>query len=158
MGATLTHRDIYKAFYHDEKSKQFFHSTSFTANPMACAAALASLEIWEEEDVLADVARIEGEHLKAAAWYMARPDVLDVRVKGGIFAVDVRDDVSGYLSSIATDIYDFMLENGVLLRPIGNTVYILPPYCIKNKDLEIIYETLWRSLDSLRNEGVQQAA
>ena len=158
MGATLTNRDIYKAYYHDEKSKQFFHSTSFTANPMACAAALASLEIWEEEDVLADIARIEAEHKKAAGWYSARPDVLDVRVKGGIFAVDVRDDVSGYLSSIATDIYDFMLENGVLLRPIGNTVYILPPYCIENKDLEKIYETLWRSLDSLRNEGLQQAA
>lgn len=158
MGATITNRDIYKAFYHDEKSKQFFHSTSFTANPMACAAALASLEIWEEEDVLADVARIEAQHKKAAGWYMARPDVLDVRVKGGIFAVDVRDDVSGYLSSIATDIYDFMLENDVLLRPIGNTVYILPPYCITDEDLERIYETLWRSLDSLRHEGMQQAA
>ena len=79
-------------------------------------------------------------------------------MKGSIFALDVRDDVSGYLSSIAQEIYDFMLDNGVLLRPIGNTVYILPPYCIDEQDLERIYETLWRSLDSLRDEGLQQAA
>ena len=158
MGATLATKDIYKAFYRDEKSKQFFHSTSFTGNPMACAAALASLEIWEDEDVLGRVQNIEASHKRAAGWYSARPDILDVRVMGSIFAIDVRDDVQGYLSSIATDIYDFMLENGVLLRPIGNTVYILPPYCITNENLERIYETLWRSLDSLRDEGLQQAA
>ena len=157
MGATLTHRDIYKAFYHHDKSRQFFHSTSFTGNPMACAAALASLEIWEEGEVFKDIQRIEKEHVKAAGWYAARPDVLEVRVKGSIFAVDVKDSVNGYLSSIAGDIYDFMLENDVLLRPIGNTIYILPPYCASNEDLERIYESLWRSLDSLRGD-VQQAA
>ncbi|MFK7839532.1 MAG: adenosylmethionine--8-amino-7-oxononanoate transaminase [Bdellovibrionales bacterium] len=156
MGATLTHRDIYKAFYQDEKAKQFFHSTSFSGNPMACAAALASLEIWEEEDVLGKIAAVEAEHKKAAGWYSARPDVLDVRVKGGIFAIDVQDQVSGYLSSIGNDIYDFMLDNGVLLRPIGNTVYVLPPYCIEKKDLEIIYETLWRALDQVRNHVLQE--
>ncbi len=158
MGATLTNREIYKAFYHDEKAKQFFHSTSFTANPMACAAALASLEIWEEEDVLADISRIEKEHLKAASWFSARPDIKDVRVKGGIFAIEIHDTTDGYLSSIGSDIYDFMLENDILLRPIGNIVYILPPYCIETQDLERIYETLWRSLDSLRNGSLQQAA
>ena len=156
MGATLTHRDIYKAFYHDDKAKQFFHSTSFTGNPMACVAALASLEIWEEEDVFSDIARIEAEHKKAAGWYSARPDVEAVRVKGSIFAVDIKDDVSGYLSSIGNEIYDFMLENDVLLRPIGNTVYILPPYCIEIKDLERIYETLWRALDGLRQDAPQE--
>ncbi len=158
MGATLAPRKIYNAFYHDEKAKQFFHSTSFTGNPMACAAALASLEIWEEEPVLQSIQKIGEQHRKAAGWYSARPDVVDVRVKGSIFALDVRDSVNGYLSSIAQEIYDFMLDSGVLLRPIGNTVYILPPYCIEEQDLERIYETLWRSLDSLRDEGLQQAA
>jgi len=157
MGATLTNRDIYKAFYHDEKAKQFFHSTSFTGNPMACAAALASLEIWEEGEVFDDIARIEREHQKAAGWYAARPDVLDVRVKGSIFAVEVRDDVSGYLSSIGAEIYDFMLENDILLRPVGNTIYILPPYCTETKDLERIYETLWRGLDAIRKNTPQEA-
>ena len=158
MGATLATRDIYKAFYHDDKAKQFFHSTSFTGNPMACAAALASLEIFDEEPVFEQIAAIEKSHQKAAGWYAARPDVTDVRVKGSIFAIDVRDNVQGYLSTIGNEIYDFMLENGILLRPIGNTVYILPPYCIDKQDLERIYETLWRSLDSFRDEGFQQAA
>ncbi|HOO81606.1 MAG TPA: adenosylmethionine--8-amino-7-oxononanoate transaminase [Alphaproteobacteria bacterium] len=158
MGATLATEEIYKAFYHDEKAKQFFHSTSFTGNPLACVAALASLEIWDEEPVMEQIAAIEASHLKAAGWYSARPDVMDVRVKGSIFAIDVRDDVNGYLSSIGHEIYDFMLANGVLLRPIGNTVYILPPYCIDQQDLECIYETLWRSLDSFRNDCFQQAA
>ena len=158
MGATLATRDIYKAFYHDEKAKQFFHSTSFTGNPMACAAALASLEIWEEEPVMEAIKNIEASHRRAAGWYAARPDVKDVRVKGTVFAIDVVDPIDGYLSTIGNDIYNFMLDNGVLLRPIGNTVYILPPYCIAKHDLERIYETLWRSLDSFRDEGLQQAA
>jgi len=158
MGATLATKEIYKAFYHDEKAKQFFHSTSFTGNPLACAAALASLEIWDEEPVAEAISEIEASHQRAAGWYSARPDIADVRVKGSIFAIDVHDDVNGYLSSIGNEIYDFMLENGILLRPIGNCVYILPPYCIAKEDLERIYETLWRSLDSFRSEVFQQAA
>lgn len=158
MGATLASKEIYRAFYHDDKAKQFFHSTSFTGSPLACAAALASLEIWDEEPVMEKIQAIEECHLKAAGWYAARPDVTDVRVKGTIFAVDIVDDVSGYLSNIGNEIYDFMLENDILLRPIGNTVYILPPYCIEKEDLERIYETLWRSLDSFRTEGFQKAA
>jgi adenosylmethionine-8-amino-7-oxononanoate aminotransferase len=158
MGATLATKEIYKAFYHDDKARQFFHSTSFTGNPMACAAALASLEIWDEEPVMERIQAIEAAHRRAAGWYAARPDVTDVRVKGTIFAVDVADAVSGYLSGIGGEIYNFMLENDILLRPIGNTVYILPPYCIEQHDLERIYETLWRSLDGFRDEGFQQAA
>jgi len=158
MGATLATKEIYKAFYHDEKAKQFFHSTSFTGNPMACAAALASLEIWDEEPVMESIKAIEASHRRAAGWYSARPDVTDVRVMGSIFAVDIKDDVEGYLSNIGGEIYDFMLEHGVLLRPIGNTVYILPPYCIAEEDLERIYEIFWRCLDSFRNEGLLKAA
>ncbi len=150
MGATLATREIYKAFYHEDKAKQFFHSTSFTANSLSCAAAVASLEIWENEPVLTRIANIEAAHRRAAGWYSARPDVADVRVKGSIFAIDVRDDVQGYLSNVGGKIYDFMLENDILLRPIGNTIYILPPYCIKKADLERIYEVLWAALDSLR--------
>ena len=156
MGATLTQRDVYKAFYHDDKAKQFFHSTSFTGNPMACAAALASLDIWEEEDVFAQIYDIEREHRKAAGWFAARPDVSDVRVIGSIFALDVIDNVDGYLSQVGSQIYDFMLAHDVLLRPIGNTIYVLPPYCTERAQLERIYETLWHGLDSLRAPHVLQ--
>ncbi len=158
MGVTLTTRHIYKAFYSDDKSKQFFHSSSFTGNPMACAAAIANLEIWSEEPVLERIAKIQQSHARAAEWFSVRPDVADCRVLGSIFAIDVRDDRAGYLSGLAPKIYNFMMESGILLRPIGNTVYILPPYCITEQELERIYETLWRSLDSLRDVRQQQAA
>ncbi|MCC6598697.1 MAG: adenosylmethionine--8-amino-7-oxononanoate transaminase [Alphaproteobacteria bacterium] len=164
MGATLSTRQIYKSFYHQDKTRQFFHSSSFTGNAMACAAALASLEIWEEEPVLERVAAIEAAHQRASGWFVARPDIADVRVVGSIMALDVLGDVtegvggSGYESVVGSRLYDLMMENGVLLRPLGNTVYILPPYCINESELEQIYETLWRSLDRLRDEGFQQAA
>lgn len=158
MGVTLTTRHVYKAFYADEKAKQFFHSSSFTANPLACAAGLAALEIWSEEPVLERIGKIQQCHARASQWFSARPDVEDCRVIGTIFALDIRDSKAGYLSNLAPKIHDFMLENGILLRPLGNTVYILPPYCITEQELERIYETLWRSLDSLRDVGMQQAA
>jgi len=81
-----------------------------------------------------------------------------VRVKGSIFAVEVEDDNGGYLSDMAQPLYDFMLDNGVLLRPIGNIAYILPPYCIKEEELEKIYETLWRGLDMVRDRGKKKAS
>jgi len=158
MGATLATREIYDAFYHQDRSKTFFHSTSFTGNALSCAAALASLEIWDEEPVMENIKDIEKLHKRAAGWFYARPDVAAVRALGSIFALDVRDNVQGYLSAVGPQIHEFMLENDILLRPIGNTVYILPPYCITHDDLEMIYETLWRSLDSLRDEGKQRAA
>lgn len=158
MGVTLASRAIYKSFYSEDKAKQFFHSSSFTGNPMACAAALASLEIWSEEPVMARIDMIQQSHAGASQWFSARPDVADCRVIGTIFAIDVKDVKGGYLSKLAPRIYDFMMQNGVLLRPIGNTVYILPPYCITEQELERIYETLWRSLDSLRHVDQQQAA
>lgn len=163
MGATLATRDIYKAFYQKDRAKTFFHSTSFTGNALACAAALASLKIWENEPVLERIERIEAQHKKAAGWFVVRPDVADVRVKGSIFALDIKDDINGYLSTLAPKIYDFMLERDVLLRPIGNCVYILPPYCIEEEDLEKIYATLWSCLDELKaprhdKETQQEAA
>jgi adenosylmethionine---8-amino-7-oxononanoate aminotransferase len=158
MGATLTTRHVYKSFYSNDKARQFFHSSSFTGNPLSCAAALASMEIWAEEPVMRRIGAIQKSHMRAAQWFSARPDVAECRVVGSIMALDVQDEAGGYLSDLAPRIYDFMMAEGILLRPIGNTVYILPPYCITEEELERIYETLWRSLDSLRDVGTQQAA
>lgn len=158
MGATLCTDDLYQAFYQKDRAKMFFHSTSFTGNPLACAAALANLKLWDEEPVFENIQAIEAEHKKAASWFGARPDIADVRTMGTVFAIDIHDDVNGYLSALGPKLYDLFLERDVLLRPIGNSVYILPPYCVTQNDLEEIYDTLWRSLDSLRDEKQQQAA
>ena len=158
MGATLCTAAIYDAFYHDSRAKQFFHSTSFTGNALACAAALASLDIWRDEPVTDRLAMIEQSHKAAAERFRARDDVVDVRTIGTIFALDVRDDVEGYLSDLGVRLYNEFLESGILLRPIGNCVYILPPYCITKDELERIYEHIERSLDGLKNERAQCAA
>ncbi|MAF98845.1 MAG: adenosylmethionine--8-amino-7-oxononanoate transaminase [Micavibrio sp.] len=155
MGVTLANRHIYKAYYSERKEDMFMHSTSFTGNALACAAALANLQIWEDEPVMERVEMIESCHRRAAGWFGARPDVKDVRVKGSIFAVeiavDIEADQQGYLSNMAQPLYDFMLSHDILLRPMGNVVYILPPYCIKSEELDHIYETLWKGLDMLRD-------
>ncbi len=160
MSVTLCTDEIYNAFLHQERSKMFLQSSSYAGNPIACAAALANLDVWESEAVFEKIQRIERSHLKAQHWFDARTDVENVRVMGSIFALDVivPDDDFGYLSNIRDTLYKYYLEHNVLLRPLGNTVYILPPYCITNNELEQVYGTIWRSLDSLRHENEQRAA
>ncbi|MBK6895992.1 MAG: adenosylmethionine--8-amino-7-oxononanoate transaminase [Alphaproteobacteria bacterium] len=158
MGATLATEAIYRAFYHKDRAKMFFHSTSFTGNPLSCVAALASLTIWEQEPVMERIAAINQTHRKAAAHFGGREDVENVRFLGSIFALDVRDEGGGYLSDLQPFLYQTMLSRNVLLRPLGNSVYILPPYCVTQRDLDTIYECIDFALDRLRDERQKQVA
>ncbi|MBL8660660.1 MAG: adenosylmethionine--8-amino-7-oxononanoate transaminase [Rhodospirillales bacterium] len=147
MGATLATRAIYRGFYAPDRAKMFFHSSSFTGNPIACAAALASLEIWDAEPVMERIAAIAAFHERRLSALRPHPRLADVRQTGTIAAMEIRVPEGGYLSALAPRLYDFYLENGVLLRPLGNVVYVLPPYCITATDLERIYDVIERSLD-----------
>ena len=157
LGATLCHGRIYDAFYHQDKAKMFFHSSSFTGNPLACAAANASLQIWQDEPVQARIEGIRKLHSDAIAEFEARGDVTNIRQCGTILAMDVVVSQDGYLSDIQPKLYDLFLSRKVLLRPLGNTVYILPPYCITEEDLREIYDSIHFALDSVRYEGQQRA-
>ena len=158
MGATLCTSDIYNAFYQKDRSKTFFHSTSFTGNPLACVAAKAAMDIFEDEPVMERIQNISQNHKKAAARFSKREDVSDVRHMGTLFALDVRDKTGGYLSDMGPKLYESFLSQDVLLRPIGNTVYILPPYCVENQDLERIYDSIDLTLDRIRDERQKSAA
>ncbi len=158
MGATLCADKIYQAFYSKDRSKMFFHSSSYTGNALACAAALASLEIWESEPVLEKIQLISKSHDSAAATFKKWGDVSDVRHLGSILAIDVKTSNDGYLSALGPHLYDAFIAQDILLRPLGNTVYILPPYCIKTEELEQIYDCIGRTLDTIRDEGQQRAA
>lgn len=151
MGATLASREIYMGFYADDRAKMFFHSSSFTGNPIACAAALASLDIWDTEPVRERIAAIAAFHERHLPTLRARPEIADARQCGTIAAVDIHVPEGGYLSALAPRLYAFYLENGVLLRPLGNVVYVLPPYCVTATDLERIYDVIERSLDLIGN-------
>lgn len=150
MGATLCSKAIYDAFYHEDKSKMFFHSSSFMGNPMACAAALASLEIWENEDVQEQVDFISDSHSHAACDFSKRDGVTNVRQKGTMMAMDLVVEDAGYLSDIQPFLYEIFLSQDVLLRPLGNSIYILPPYCVTQDDLDTIYKAIDHALNNLQ--------
>lgn len=154
LAVTLCSEDIYKAFYSKDRAKTFFHSSSYTGNALACSAALAALEIWDDEPVMGRIASIGDWHTKLMARLSEREEVTNLRRCGTIMAFDIHVAAgAGYLSNIAPKLYEFYLSQDVLLRPLGNTVYILPPYCITSDELERIYDTITRSLDYIRNAG-----
>lgn len=159
LAATVATKEIYDAFYSKNKSDMFFHSSSYTANPIACAAAVANLNIWGVnagvnggKNILDKVKFINKYHLKKLKEFKQNEFVENPRVLGSIFAMDIKGDKcnEGYLSNIAIDLYRFYIENGVLLRPLGNTVYIMPPYCISEKSLAKIYDKIKVSIEKLK--------
>ncbi len=158
LAVTLCTGDIYRAFYSKDRAKTFFHSSSYTGNAIACAAALASLQIWDDEPVLERIKNLAVWHGEMLVPLAARHDVENIRQCGTIAAFDVKvSDASGYLANIGPVLQSYYLESGVLLRPLGNTVYIMPPYCITKDELESIYETITRSLDYIRHGAGQSA-
>jgi adenosylmethionine-8-amino-7-oxononanoate aminotransferase len=147
--------DIYQAFYSTDRARTFFHSSSFTGNPLACAAANASLAIWDEEPVTQRIADIHAWQTEALRHFAARPDVENARHTGTIMALDLKVDDPGYLSGIGPRLYRYFMSQGVLLRPLGQTLYMLPPYCLSREDLNVIVATLDRALDAVRDGALE---
>ena len=154
MGATLATRRLYEAFWSEDRGRMFFHSSSYTGNPISCAAALANLGIWENEPVLGRIAKIAARHGERLRAFRGREEVADVRQCGSIAALELRTPKAGYLSELAPRLYGFFLSRGVLLRPIGNVVYVLPPYCISGDELDGIYDVIDDGLAALRNRSL----
>ena len=150
MGVTLATAEIYDAFYSTDRSKTFFHSSSFTGNAIACAAAVANLEIWESEPVQARIDAIANHHATHLAAFRNRPEILDVRQTGTIAAIELRVPDAGYLASLGPTLNAFYLEHDVLLRTLGNVVYLLPPYCVRADDLDRVYGLIDESLALVR--------
>jgi adenosylmethionine-8-amino-7-oxononanoate aminotransferase len=149
MGATLATDDLFQAFHSADRGRMFFHSTSFTGNPLACAAALASLAIWEDEPVMERIAAIAAQHARRLPELAGRPGVAGVRRLGTIAAIELSADDAGYLAVLGQRLYRYFLDRDVLLRPLGHVVYILPPYCITAEDLDRIYDVIHDALDAL---------
>ncbi len=145
LAATVCKKEIYDAYLSNDKAKMFFHSSSYTANPIACAAANANLEIWQNTDVLADVKRINNFYHSQFERFKNHP-VQNIRALGDIFAFEVEHSGNNYTSNTGTKLYNFYRKNGILLRPLGNTIYVMPPYCIKEESLNKIFDTVEASL------------
>lgn len=150
LGATLVRRELFEAFRGPDRAKTFFHGHSYTGNPIACAAASASLAIFEEEPVLSRIARISEIHRRELKRFAGRREVADLRQTGTIAAVELRVADAGYLSQLGPKLSRFYLSRDVLLRPLGNVVYLLPPFCSTEKEIVSAYDAIEESLELVR--------
>jgi adenosylmethionine---8-amino-7-oxononanoate aminotransferase len=149
MGATLCSDRVEAAFQSKNRLHTFYHGHSYTGNALACAAANASLRIFDEEPVferIAVMAEINSERLAELKKF---PQVGDVRQVGTIGAIELRADDAGYLSAMRPKLYQFFLERGVLLRPLGNVVYVLPPYVIAPGELHHVYDVIVEAVETI---------
>lgn len=142
LAATLATAPIHAAHFAADRARMFFHSSSFCANPIACSAALANVDIWEKEPVRERVATLAARQAARLSHFENDLRVRDVRRTGTITALDLAVDDGGYLAGVALDLRAFFRERGVLIRPLGNTIYVLPPYCIEPPELDAIYTAI----------------
>jgi adenosylmethionine-8-amino-7-oxononanoate aminotransferase len=147
MGVTLARAEIFEAFRAADRARMFFHSSSYTGSPLACAAALASLQIWKDEPVRERIAAIAAYHARRIGELKRHPVLADARQCGTIAAFELRADQGGYLAAVGPALYRFFLGRGVLLRPLGNVIYVLPPYCITRDQLDAVYDVIGEALD-----------
>lgn len=143
LGLTTCTAPIYEAFLSSDRSRAFFHGHSYTANPVACAAGLASLELLRAADCEARIQAISAAHAVVAPVLAAHPGVAAVRHLGTLLAVELAaGGPTSYFHSLRDTLYQAALARGVLLRPLGNVIYALPPYCITPAELTQIHDAL----------------
>ncbi|HLP49515.1 MAG TPA: adenosylmethionine--8-amino-7-oxononanoate transaminase [Chitinophagales bacterium] len=143
FAATTCTSEVYNAFLSEERVKMLFHGHSYTANPLGCAASIASLEVFEQENTLAQIARIEKQHTLFAESIKESKAVKEIRQQGTILALELQTgDATGYLNNIRDKAYRFFIDRKIILRPLGNVIYILPPYCISDADLQEVYTAI----------------
>lgn len=150
LGVTSCTAKIYHAFLQKDPLKTFYHGHSYTANPLACTAGLASLDIFKQSGYIDEIVRIVYKHQVFLHQLQNHRKVENARQTGTILAFDIRNDEStSYFNSKRDAYYQAFIDRGILMRPLGNTLYILPPYCITNVELDRIYSAIIEVLDTL---------
>jgi adenosylmethionine---8-amino-7-oxononanoate aminotransferase len=168
LGVTSCTQKIYEAFLSEDRRKTLFHSHSFTANPLACTAGLASLDLLlmeETENKILNINRLHNEfrnrvpqalacngsnEVQAKACGTFTSKITDIRVQGTILVIELyTPEGTSYFSNIRDVAYQFFIEKGILIRPLGNVIYLLPPYCISEEDLNYIYLCIEEFLEKI---------
>ncbi|KPF84965.1 adenosylmethionine--8-amino-7-oxononanoate transaminase [Novosphingobium sp. AAP93] len=142
LAVTMAREEIFMAHWSTDRARMFFHSSSYTANPIACAAAAANIAIWQEEPVLERLADLGSRQQALLDRLAMLPGVAATRRCGTIAALDLEVPDGGYMSSLAPRLLTLFREADVLLRPLGNTIYVMPPYCIDDADLTRIGDVI----------------
>lgn len=141
LSVTACSDEIYQSFYSDDPVKTFWHGHSYTANPLGCAAAVASLNLLEK--TAERFQSMEQKHRNHLERFADMKFIEKIRVKGTIAAFDIKnEEESGYLNSVADTIKKSCISKNLLLRPLGNTLYLMPPYCITDDELAWVYKQM----------------
>lgn len=147
LAVTLCRSEIFEAHFSHDRSRTFFHSSSYTANPVACAAAKANIDLWQNDSVRARVATVAAMQERSLAPFRADERFRNVRRTGTITALELEVRDAGYLAGIGPKLLAFFGNRDLLLRPLGNTIYVMPPYCITQDDLDEIYAAIMEAAD-----------
>jgi adenosylmethionine-8-amino-7-oxononanoate aminotransferase len=148
LAVTMASEPVFEAHLSPDRARMFFHSSSYTANAIACAAANANLAIWREEPVLERVGKLAAMQAEKLEQLSRHGRVENARRLGTIAAFDIRSQ-GGYLDNLAPRLMAFFRERDVLLRPLGNTVYVMPPYCVDEAQLSAVYDAIGQALRTL---------
>jgi adenosylmethionine-8-amino-7-oxononanoate aminotransferase len=150
LGVTSCTGEVIAAYRANDLMKTFFHGHSFTANPLACAAANASLDLLLTPDCEGNRHRIAGRHEAFAQRAAAHPAVLAVRSMGVMLALEIRTNAAtSYFNEVRNSLYDYFLGRNLLIRPLGNVIYLLPPYIITDGELDRVYAEIETLLDQM---------
>ena len=155
LAATICTSRIHREFAGADRRRTFFHGHSYSGNPLGCAAANASLRIFESEPVFDRIGVIARIHSSRLGRLRDHPAVADARQIGTVAALELKSEDPGYLSRLRSFLYDFFLARDVLLRPLGNVVYVLPPYVISPDELEHVYDVIEEALQNLPEQQSQ---
>lgn len=140
MGITACTMEIFNAFYDDDRKKTLYHGHSFTANPIACTASLASLDLLLQDESAANRQRIADRHSGFAQKIADRKNIKEIRLIGTIIAIELDTNApTSYTHNLRDFIYNFFIDRGVLMRPLGNIIYVMPPFCISDESLTYVY-------------------
>ena len=148
MAITTFTQEIFDGFYDDDVNKALFHGHTFTANPTGCAAALASIQLLKSDEMQENIKRVNNQHLQFQERIKTHEKVKTTRVLGVIFALEIKtDNQESYYGNLRNKLYNFFIEKGVIMRPVGSIIYILPPYIITNDQLQKVYQTIEEALE-----------
>lgn len=150
MGATASTESIYEAFLSDDRTRTFFHGHSYTANPLACAVAIESLKIFEEENVLEKIKRLYAQMYEGLSPLVEMEIVSEVRIIGGVGIIELKTG-GGYLDNIGQTLYTKFLDRDLLLRPLGNVLYFMPPYVISEEETDWVLTQIKEVLSKIIN-------
>lgn len=151
MAITTFTQQVFDGFYSTDVNKALFHGHTFTANPTGCAAALAGLDLLESTEMQQNIARVNKAHKEFATVSEKYTRIKTVRVTGVILALEVqREGSEDYYGNFRNRLYDFFIDKGIILRPVGNIIYVLPPYVITNSLLKNIYDTILLAIDEIQ--------